>query len=264
MGDFDIHFANVSFKMANDGGVDLVAQGIANGTFEAPLPILVMALLSRLDGAFLDVGANTGLYSILAGAIKPGVRIDAFEPFPTAINICRRNARLNNLNSTFRLHECALSNVAGEAALYVPDQSHGFVESSASLESTFKDNITEQITVPVYRLDDLELNHKISVIKVDIEGHEHAFLEGGGITLARNRPVIFLEILPKADMAALSDFKTRHGLIDFRLRPDMAVISPKVKFDPLAWNHAFVPSERIPVFLDACVAHDIEVVTSFI
>lgn len=59
-----ISFAGREFFFEEHQGNDLVASAIKAGVFEAPLPILVMATLSRLNGIFVDVGANSGIYTI--------------------------------------------------------------------------------------------------------------------------------------------------------------------------------------------------------
>jgi hypothetical protein len=41
--------------------------------------------------------------------------------------------------------------------------------------------------------------------------------------------------------------------VDFRLRPDLAIHDGgEVLYDPLAWNHALVPAERLAKFHEAC------------
>ncbi len=45
-------------------------------------------------------------------------------------------------------------------------------------------------------------------------------------------------------------FTQKVGYIDFRL--EVAIFSENVEHDPLAWNHAFVPRDRIELFEQAC------------
>jgi hypothetical protein len=62
----EVHFAGKKFKLDNSNGADLVVDSPASGAYEPPLPLLTMPTLLRIEGDFIDVGANTGIYSIMA------------------------------------------------------------------------------------------------------------------------------------------------------------------------------------------------------
>ncbi len=247
----DVTFAGRTFRVDAANGMDQVADQMRNGSYEPPLPLLMMATLLRTEGSFVDVGANTGLYSVVAGVLAPDRKIMSFEPHPTVAAACLRNLQANDLIERVQLHQVALSDSAGVLDLYMPDQGHGLIETSASLERDFQ-KVASSISVEVKRLDDFEINAPIAVIKVDIEGHEYAFLRGAEKLIQRDRPIIFLEILHGAKRHLLGQFLRDTGYIDFRLRADMAIHDGEVQFDPAAWNHAFVPAERTMRFKEAC------------
>jgi hypothetical protein len=51
--------------------------------------------------------------------------------------------------------------------------------------------------VPVIRLDDFVHEHgtsRVDMIKIDVEGTEHHVVAGAGQTIARDRPILILEI----------------------------------------------------------------------
>lgn len=256
----DILFAGRSLKLDDGNGKDLVAASMQNGTFEAPLPILLMAVLDRLDGAFLDVGANSGLYSVLAGINRSDTTVIAFEPLPAAISAYEKNIRLNNLQNRVDLKKFALSDRSGTAEFFIPDQSHGFLESSCSLEREFKGGEQNSIPIDIRTLDELNIKEKIAVIKADIEGHEHAFLKGASKIIKRDRPMVFLEVLPPANFGSLDLFIQEHDYLDFRLHPKVAIEGKEVTFDALGWNHAFIPNEKKETFFDACRKSNLDVV----
>jgi hypothetical protein len=71
------HGQNAFFNMESIGGRDLVVQKIRlNGWhgFERPLPDLMVQCAKHLKGTFIDVGANSGFYSLCC----------IIQPFPTA------------------------------------------------------------------------------------------------------------------------------------------------------------------------------------
>ncbi|WP_128564201.1 FkbM family methyltransferase [Methylobacterium crusticola] len=247
----EVNIAGRTFHLDSADGMDAVARQIAAGSYEAPLPFLMMATLVRIDGIFVDVGANTGIYSIMANSVAGGRKILAFEPLPKVLEALRRNLSLNNIAEQVEIHEVALSDKDGTAVLHIPDPGHGLLETSASLEQGFQ-QVHSTITVPVKRFDDLAIPDLIGVIKVDIEGHEHAFLRGAQDTIMRDRPIVFAEVVGPAKRGAIGAFLHNVGYMDFRLRPDMAIHDGEVLFDDAAWNHALVPAERLAKFKEIC------------
>lgn len=262
--ELQVTFAGRSFLLDAQGGADLVAAQMKDGFYEAPLPMLTMAVMARTSGLFLDVGANNGLYSVLACMTQPNVKAIAFEPYPPVLDVLRRNLDLNGLSDRVVVKDLALSDREGRATLYLPDASHGLVETSCSLESTFKAP-SGSIEVEKKRLDDIDIDGDVALVKVDIEGHEFAFFEGAQSFLSRKQPVIFAEMLPVAaeKFSRIDAILDRLHYYKFRLRPDYAIASQQIEFDPKAWNHAFVPRNKVGIFLDCCDAHQITVVQAF-
>ena len=68
-------------------------------------------------GAFIDVGANVGFYSVLVGRENPACRVLSFEPVPANIAALRRNLKLNNVAA--EVHDVAVSDVAGRGRIQV-------------------------------------------------------------------------------------------------------------------------------------------------
>ena len=252
-GVIEIAFAGQSFRLDGAGGMDLVARQMRAGSYEAPLPLLMMATLLRTPGDFVDVGANTGLYSVMAAAVAYDRAVYSFEPHPEIAAALQRNVELNGAGTRVTIHRVALSDSAGVLKLYLPDQGHGLVETSASLEREFQP-AASSIDVDVRRLDDLVFPAPVAVMKVDIEGHEDACLRGAAGLIGRDRPFIFAEVLGPARRDALGALIRDLSYLDFRLRPDMAILDAEVLFDDQAWNHALVPVERLAHFAAICDA----------
>ena len=64
-----------------------------------------------------DIGANTGIYSIIAGAINPRANIFSLSPCPTYLKL-RRNQALNGFE--MELVPAAASNYDGSAQMWEP------------------------------------------------------------------------------------------------------------------------------------------------
>ena len=223
--------------------------------FERPLPALLHAWVARDPGLVVDVGANTGFYALLATCASPAARVLAFEPYPPVFEVLSRNIAGNACGRRIEAVPLALSRREGVATLYVPTQEHGLMETSSSLEASFKSVHSEARTIRTTTLDGFLAGHprgrdRVTLIKVDVEGHDAAVLQGARRTIARSRPLLFLEVLPHADVATLSRFLAEQDYADVPLRPD-APPHPqaRVEVHADAWNHALVPAEALADFL---------------
>lgn len=243
-----------SLKMLACDGRDQVASRIGDKGwkfFEPPMPELFYRLAQISDGMIIDVGANTGFYSLVGVAARKNLKVWAFEPDPHVRPILKKNLKLNRVRRRVRVFPIALSDARGSADLYVPTQEHGLIETSSSLEKTFKDAHSEVIRVPVDTIDRVmsglrNIFRKVAIIKVDVEGHEAAVLRGATETVRKHRPLMFVEVLPGADLVSLNAFLRNHSYKDIRLQPaGRTAPGDEVFFDPDAWNHVFSPIEKL-------------------
>ena len=144
----------------------------------------------------IDVGANFGLYTVLAAKkAGPSGRVLAFEPFPSSFQVLQLNCDLNQLNGTVTLFPCALGAVKGESALSIHSD-----PGRNSLGSLGKEAVAS-VKVKVEKLDEIVKQadlEKIDFIKMDVEGFEAHVLEGGLETLARFKPTLIFELNPSA------------------------------------------------------------------
>lgn len=140
-----------------------------------------------VEGAtFLDVGANAGFYSVLANSL--GADVHAFEPSPEALVLLRRTVALN---PGITLNEVAVGAEPGRAQLFLAPPSEantGLATLNASEASGGR-----AVEVAVTTLDDYCSDLVVSLIKLDIEGFEHAALAGARSVLLRDRPVLISE-----------------------------------------------------------------------
>jgi hypothetical protein len=93
---FEGDWLNLTMKCKRWGAVDYVADSIRRRgwqSFEAPLPTVVAALARRKNSAFLDIGANSGFYALIARQL--GCReVYAYEPVGYIADALITNAAL--------------------------------------------------------------------------------------------------------------------------------------------------------------------------
>jgi FkbM family methyltransferase len=241
-------FGGYEILLDSLGGRDLVAREFFEGRFERPLPAVFAEMVRQTEGGFVDVGANNGLYSLIAAMVRPDLAIDAFEPFPPVLEVLRRNIANNALSDRIRIHEMALSDAAGRAALHIPTTNYGLLDTSCTLQDDFQP-WEQTIDIARQRLDDVALAVPPGIIKADIEGHEHAFIAGAWDTLTGCRPLLIVEVLRPARLDILETQRRELGFVDIRLQPQTAIVGAPVVFDLIAWNHVWVPPEALDPFL---------------
>jgi len=135
----------------------------------------------------LDVGAHIGTHAVFfAQAVGPQGRVFAFEPQRLSFHLLCGNAALNNLMNLKCLN-VALGACSGTVEVPIVDPTHEFNFGSVSLRSGIAGEPVRLTTI-----DSLGLA-KCDFIKVDVEGLETEVLQGARETVARFRPVVFLE-----------------------------------------------------------------------
>jgi FkbM family methyltransferase len=210
------------------------------------------------------VGANVGFYALTATAVDPDVDVHAFEPYPPVLELLRANLALNPRADRVQIFEQAIGSEPGHALLHIPRDPHGYVETSASLNPDFRLGGTEgALTVEVTTLDEhlatTAHRRRVSVVKVDVESLEHEVLAGASKLLSGDRPSVFVEVLPVSAIDALEQVRAEGQFVDVRLRPTEAVVSAAVEYDEQAWNHLWVPAERLAAELDLVGSCGLEV-----
>jgi FkbM family methyltransferase len=136
----------------------------------------------------VDVGAFKGIYSYYM--TKFSAACHAFEPNPLLATELQRSLPRN-----VQVHQCALSGQRGETTLTIPligasqFDALGTIEEANRLRGA---DAFARFKVECCKLDDFELR-PVGFIKIDVEGHELAVLNGSRETLVRDFPTILVE-----------------------------------------------------------------------
>lgn len=243
--------ANFNFLHCN--GKDQVAmEAYQKGwkKYEEPLPEILTTILKTEPSCFIDVGANTGFYTILA-ATAGAKEVHVFEPYQESIDILKKNIELNTscYCSPIYTNEVAVSNINGETEFFIPDQGHGLVETSASLNKEFKTTHSSVQKVKTVTLDSYVNNHLIDlnltlILKLDVEMHEPQVLLGATETIKNYRPVILIEILPGSDLNFYYQWLEENEYIHYDLyEPTAAIANKKIRSSHQKRDHLFLPKE---------------------
>lgn len=233
------------FIMQSDG-----RDSVASGAFWVGLDVYegctltVFAQLAGSSTQIVDVGANTGLFSLLAGSLNKNCIIHAFEPFPSAANLLESNLKENGFKNV-RVTRAALSDHSGSLPLFFNDALR--LTQGASLRDW--NYMTGKVDVPVLLLDEYLAQQNIDsidLLKIDVEGSEPEVLIGAEKTIARCKPHIICELVKDDCYTKLRGFIKKHDYRAYRLAADG--LHPDFELSehgPVAWNRLFIHSSRL-------------------
>jgi len=252
---------SIRFAFANRGNADHIASLIrASGlaSYETPTPAVFVSLAQQAPDIVLDVGANTGLFTLLAAAANPTSRVYAFEPLATVRELMRANIAHNpDLAARITIEPFGLSRANGSFPFFETINDHGLVATSSSFELEHAQQAGEyrECTIIARTLDSWAERlgwATIQLVKIDVEGHEHAVIEGGRKTIDRHRPFIIVEVLGTAKFDAMNAMLRESNYLDIALAPDALCHCLTVRFHGSAWNHLLSPAEKAQQILTLC------------
>lgn len=156
------------------------------------------------DAVFYDIGANVGVYSLLAASLcTTGQRVLAFEP--EALNFSRLNANIhhNSLGDHLMTYPIALSDNAGMDVLHISDCTAGAAFNSVGGEHMGRDVCRQQGTC-LSTIDLLVTQHGFpapTMIKIDVDGIEERIIDGAKAVLANpTLKTVLIEINSQTDV----------------------------------------------------------------
>ena len=120
---------------------------------------------------FIDIGANQGLYSLIAGQNPDCGWIVAFEPVPATFDLLSRNIAINGLEARATLHRLAIAAEAGQSRICLDESHSGTASLSANSAASAGRTISIE-TVDAGALDGMLDNPLPAIVKIDVEGLE--------------------------------------------------------------------------------------------
>jgi FkbM family methyltransferase len=172
---------------------DLFWNGLGKG-YEG-MSLQVWRRLAPHAHVILDVGANTGIYALVARSVNPTATVVALEPVERVFDRLKRNVELNG--GRVAVEKLAASDTTGSAIIYDLPGDH---EYTASLDHSMSETCSGVVeyTVATKRLDELLSGAGlggVDLVKIDVELAEPQVLIGMGACLSNCKPTLLIEIL---------------------------------------------------------------------
>jgi FkbM family methyltransferase len=165
----------------------------------------------RPDDLFVDIGANVGSYTVLAGAAV-GASCVSFEPIPETFGGLLANIHLNAI-----AHRVEARNIGlGEA--------EGTLRFTKNWDTTnhvvLADEGRGTIEVPVQSLDQALGNRRPALIKIDVEGFESPVIAGGNEVLESEGLLgVLMELNGSGRRYGFDEQRLHERMLDHRFRP---------------------------------------------
>jgi FkbM family methyltransferase len=202
---------------------DYTQRRIYYGCHE-PLEMRAVKRLLRPGDVALDVGANVGLFTLLAAdAVGSTGEVHAFEPVPATFAELNENVRINGFEQV-RLTRAAVGAAPGETTLGLGEHPEG------GSGGYMTGGTGAPVEAPVVTLDGYVAQHlpdaPIRLLKVDVEGAEPDVLLGFRERLSVRPPdIVVAEVSPETlglhghNAASLLEQLTGSGYRLHRLGP---------------------------------------------
>jgi FkbM family methyltransferase len=163
-------------------------------------PFMIRSIQANLSSGdvFWDVGANIGVFSLIAAKIVgPNGSVFSFEPSPDVFLALQSNTIGDN---SIKIFPYGIGNADGSASFVAQGMSAGssFIEEVTEMNRRYHPGeAIRQFSVTIKKLDTLLSDLRPpSLVKIDVEGFEFEVLKGSARLLSDIRPTLIIEIHP--------------------------------------------------------------------
>jgi FkbM family methyltransferase len=178
--------------IVNSKDRSLAPELIINGIYDAPLTNFMIKNVKQ-GQVFVDIGANMGLFTILAGYLvgKEGLVV-AFEANPGHYELIKENVAMNYLTLHTNIIHAAIYSESRRLTFFATEKFMGngsLIEHDEHYKTRYVTESFNKYEIDAVSIDEMFIDSTfINFIKIDIEGGEyHAFL--GMKEKLRNRAI---------------------------------------------------------------------------
>ncbi|RYZ21625.1 MAG: FkbM family methyltransferase [Chitinophagaceae bacterium] len=141
----------------------------------------------REEDQFFDIGANVGIYSVLAAGVRKCKTL-AFEPNAATFEILQKNIQLNQSATLVQCENKGVGSKIATLRFTLDGDTTNHVVSHAEKGVPFADN-------SIVPLDQYSNEWQPNLIKIDVEGFETEVINGApGILRQQNLKAILIEL----------------------------------------------------------------------
>jgi FkbM family methyltransferase len=176
-----------------DTKTSVVAKAHLEGRKWEPKIAAILTKYCKKGTTAIDMGAYIGTHTMsLVDGVGASGKVVTFEPQPWAYKGIKKSLAKNKIKNV-KVVNAGLSDKKGKIK-FCSDSSGS--SSVCTERSAGRKKWAEVYDIPIVTLDSYNLK-RVSIMKVDVEGHELNALMGAKKTIEKCRPVIVLEVWRK-------------------------------------------------------------------
>ncbi len=205
---------------------------------------------AKVSKVVFDIGANVGIYSLVAKSVNSKAQVVAFEPSINTFKGLEKNIKLNKYDII--AEQVALSNTTGTEHFYdVVDRNQTSASLSPNMLSKREGyaSIAKEYLVNTIELDKYIVENdikNIDLIKIDVEMHEPNVLLGFREFIKIFNPIIIIEVLNQEIGKTLDNLIDTDQYIIGNLtgQNSIKLVDKLSNSDCLSWNYVLIPLSR--------------------
>ena len=229
--------------------IDVGTHLLLDGRWEANY-MAAFGRLLRPGHTVLDIGANHGVYALVAGKqVGAQGKVFAFEPNSQLCDLLRASVSVNGLDPVIQVVHCAVADTDGETVLAFDEHwaARGQIRPDVEGVSPRDDASRRSERVRCVALDSFlgGLGRSVDVVKMDVEGSEGLVLEGMKNLIERSPHLkIMMEFCPSMLAAFPRDAKFVIGFLEARRFMPWA-IGDDGSTVPVSWPSLMEQPDRV-------------------
>jgi len=248
---------NECFQMYLGGADDGVALRFFWNRCYENTTLSIWHELAKSATIVVDIGAHTGAYTLAAKAANKNKIVFSFEPFFMNYSRLLLNLKGNGFE-TSNAYMYAVSDNNGNLPFTVTTNL-SYLSQGGKLGSTERGHVSNVQVIALDQAMPKDIWNRISLIKMDTEGHEEKVLRGMTSIIASCKPIIFLESLIENSNNSISHFLKNFDYQFFVSNDESRVLSVVDNISPIiagdkiqreTLNRIAVPNERLEIFCD--------------
>lgn len=238
---------------------DVYWRGLDCGHEPLSMSLWIEIVKRMQPNLILDVGANTGLYGVVAKILNPYASVHFFEPTPAAQTSILQSLKANQISDGALIHEVFLSDET-------EPRKKLFVNSPLDLDYIYEGSreTHSEISIEreVWKFADLFRSKfkklgadSIDLVKMDIEGHEFRALKGFEKYLTRNT-IFLIEVLDDSAANKLRNFFSSSDYTFVNIDDNSCTMGVQEELArSFKWNVLIVPKSKFSVIEEILVAN---------
>lgn len=225
---------------------DLFWKGLFSGWEKFSVQIWIS--LCAQSKVIFDIGANTGVYSMIAKTVNPAADVHAFEPFEAIYKKLAHNAAING----FDVHSncTAISNYTGKGVIYSAEKDFAY-SVTVNQNIWVKDAEPFKIDIQTITLNDYigqQQIESIDLMKIDVETHEPEVMEGFMENFLRFKPILLIEILNDEVAGKLNQYFAPADFDFYNIDEHTGIKKVNLLSKSDFYNFLIVPKEKAHLF----------------